>query len=284
MKKFITACIDGSNITSAVCDAAVWASKRLGAPIKFLHILEKPKSPSKDDLSGSIGLGCRENLLDQLIALDEARGKIAKEHGKHLLEEAKQHAKRQGIDQVYVEQRHGEVLAELSAHEEETHLFVIGRSGEGHKNKKVAIGSHVENVTRAVHTPILIAVEKFVVPTNYLLAYDGSKTATKAIERISQSELLSNIPGHVLMVGEQNHDNQQSLSKATELLKQGTHEAQQHLIEGNVLSVLDEFQQERNINLKVMGAYGHSRVREFFLGSTTSKMISSSSVPILVLR
>ncbi|TNC83211.1 MAG: hypothetical protein CSH37_15560 [Thalassolituus sp.] len=38
------------------------------------------------------------------------------------------------------------------------------------------------------------------------------------------------------------------------------------------------------IDLIVMGAYGHSRIRQFFVGSHTRNMVSHSKVPILLLR
>jgi nucleotide-binding universal stress UspA family protein len=34
----------------------------------------------------------------------------------------------------------------------------------------------------------------------------------------------------------------------------------------------------------IMGAYGHSRMRQLFVGSTTTAMIRNSSVPLLLLR
>lgn len=39
-----------------------------------------------------------------------------------------------------------------------------------------------------------------------------------------------------------------------------------------------------NIDLLVMGAYGHSRIRNLFVGSTTTEMIRSCKVPILLYR
>jgi nucleotide-binding universal stress UspA family protein len=33
-----------------------------------------------------------------------------------------------------------------------------------------------------------------------------------------------------------------------------------------------------------MGAYGHSRIRNLFVGSTTTEMIRSCKVPILLFR
>jgi Universal stress protein UspA and related nucleotide-binding proteins len=33
-----------------------------------------------------------------------------------------------------------------------------------------------------------------------------------------------------------------------------------------------------------MGAYGHSRIRQFFVGSTTTNMIRTTPTPLLLLR
>jgi nucleotide-binding universal stress UspA family protein len=38
----------------------------------------------------------------------------------------------------------------------------------------------------------------------------------------------------------------------------------------------------RNADLLVMGAYGHSRLREFVLGGATKSMLSRPPVPILM--
>ena len=51
--RVITACIDGSESSGAVCDAAAWASNTIGAPIRFLHVLEWARTPTADDLSAS---------------------------------------------------------------------------------------------------------------------------------------------------------------------------------------------------------------------------------------
>jgi nucleotide-binding universal stress UspA family protein len=34
----------------------------------------------------------------------------------------------------------------------------------------------------------------------------------------------------------------------------------------------------------VMGAYGHSRIRSFVIGSTTSEMLRSCKAPVLLMR
>tara|TARA_R110002073_G_scaffold95270_2_gene221241 strand:- start:221 stop:1075 length:855 start_codon:yes stop_codon:yes gene_type:complete len=284
MKDTIIACIDGSAISASVCDTGAWASSRLDAPLKFMHVLEKPVGPAAEDLSGSIGLGSREHLLEELVALDEQRGKLAIEHGKHMLDDARTRASEIGIAQIDTEQRHGNLVETLMEYEESTRLFIIGRQGEGHDGQVQSLGSQLESVVRAIHTPILVAVDEFRAPENFLVAYDGSVTADKAIERIAASPLLKNISGHIVTVGADNDDNRQRLENAAKLLRDTGHQVQSHLLQGEVIAVLEKFQQEHDIQLKVMGAYGHTRIREFFLGSNTSQMIVSSPVPLLLLR
>ena len=38
------------------------------------------------------------------------------------------------------------------------------------------------------------------------------------------------------------------------------------------------------IDLLVVGAYGHSHLREFFVGSTTTKMVRNSPVSVLMFK
>lgn len=285
MKQQITACIDGSAIATAVCDSAAWASKVLNAPLKLLHVIERSASPTAgEDLSGAIGLGSRETLLAELTELDERRNRLAIEHGKHMLEAARERAEEQGATEISAEQRHDLLLDALLECEEATRLFVIGRQGEDHPGHNQVIGSHIENVVRAIHTPILMATGQFAAPANYMLAYDGSKTADAAIERIGTSQLLLNLPGHIVMVGEESDDNRKRLENARATLTNRGHQVQSHLVQGGVIDALMQFQEAHGIELKVMGAYGHSRIREFFVGSNTSRMLASSTVPVLILR
>lgn len=41
---------------------------------------------------------------------------------------------------------------------------------------------------------------------------------------------------------------------------------------------------EAAVDLLVMGAYGHSRIRNLIVGSTTTAMLRSCQIPVLLLR
>jgi nucleotide-binding universal stress UspA family protein len=284
MTSVVLSCIDGSALSTAVCDAGAWASRRLHVPLKLLHVLDKSEYPTAPNLSGNIGLGSREHLLEELIALDEKRGRLALEHGKHLLEEAERRAGADGAEQISTLQRHGSLVETLLEFEEETRLLVMGRLGQNHKSSAHAVGSHLENVVRTVHRPILITVQQFNAPQSFMIAYDGSQTAGKALAMVASSPLLQGLPCHLVMVENETEERQQQLNAAGEKLKAAGFTVTQHLLAGEVQSALHGYQQSNNLDLIVMGAYGHSRIRQFFVGSNTTKMISMSNVPLLLLR
>jgi nucleotide-binding universal stress UspA family protein len=280
----ITACIDGSKISAYVCDAAAWVSLALDAPVKLLHVLERTTIPVNDNLSGAIGLGSREHLLAEMTVLDEQRSKIALEHGKHMLEDARIRVQNLGVSEVQVKQRHGELLDALSESEDETRVFVMGRLGEGHDVASQAIGAHLENAVRAVHTPILVTVGEFTAPTAYMIAYDGSATADDAIAKFSVSPLLKDLPAHIVMAASETKEHLDQLNAAKDMLSNSGRQVTATLLEGSVQDALSLYREQNKIDFMVMGAYGHSRFREFFVGSQTSKMIARSPIPLLLLR
>ncbi|ALP51682.1 hypothetical protein Tel_00185 [Candidatus Tenderia electrophaga] len=56
------------------------------------------------------------------------------------------------------------------------------------------------------------------------------------------------------------------------------------MLEGEVEKVLHDYRRQHEIDLLVMGAYGHSRIRRFLVGSTTANVIRDTTVPLLLLR
>jgi len=282
--KNIVACIDGSTISSSVCDAGAWASLRLSVPLTLLHVLEKAEQPAGSDLSGNMIPGGREHLLEELTALDEQRARVALEHGKHMLAEAEERAKDDGAENISKAQRHGSLVETLQEVEEDTRLFIMGRQGEGHDATVMTMGSHLESAIRALHKPILITLQEFKTPKNFMLAYDGSATAEKALSKISFSPLLEGLPCHLVMAGKDIPEKREQLNKAAEKLKSEGFDVTSAIVAGEAPYALAQYQLDHRIDLLAMGAYGHSRIRQFFVGSTTSNMLSHSTVPLLILR
>ncbi len=56
------------------------------------------------------------------------------------------------------------------------------------------------------------------------------------------------------------------------------------ILSGKEQDEIVKFIREGSVELMVMGAYGHNRLRELLLGSTTSHVIHKSPIPVLLIR
>lgn len=280
----IVACIDGSSSTAAVCDYAAWASRTLAAPLVLLHVLEPSRYAGATDLSGNIGLGSREYLLRELAELDEKRARLMLEQGRLMLDAGLERARRGGVSEPLTRQRHGDLLETLQELEGEIRLLVIGRQGEAGDAAGRHVGSHLESVARTMHRPILVVAGEFRQPRRIMLAFDNGPSTRKGIETIAASALFIGLPVHLVMVGEDTAVARASLGEARERLESAGFQVETVIRSGEVEKVLLEYEQELDIDLIVMGAYGHSRIRQFFVGSTTTQMLARTTRPLLLVR
>ncbi|CAM0798605.1 universal stress protein [Acinetobacter baumannii] len=280
----IIACIDGSLVTNTVCDYAAWFSDKLNSPIKLLHVIDKPKAKAPQDLSGAIGLGSRETLLKELVELEERKGKIELEHGQILLREAKNYLLEKFSIDAQSFQRHGSVLETIMGMEDDIRVLVMGKHGNETEHDSSKIGTHIENVVRALHKPVLITSAPFSPPKSFLIAFDGSQTARKCVERIASSPLLKGLAVHLVYVGNPNSEMQNQLSWAKEQLESQGFNITSNTLDGEVDRAIINYAEQHQIDLIVVGAYGHSKIRQFFIGSTTTKVITSANKPVLLLR
>ncbi|MBA1262671.1 universal stress protein [Stutzerimonas stutzeri] len=279
----VMACIDGSTQAAAVCDCAVWASQRLGSPLSLLHVLDQQRYPLSGDFSGIIGLGSREFLLEELASLDEKRNKLALEEGRMMLDAARQRAVKAGVEPT-LRHRHGDLVESLRELEGDIRLLVIGKQGEDSGSEVQLIGSQLESVIRTMHRPILVTPADFKAPASTMLAFDASATSRKGVEMLVASPLLKGTPIHLVTVSSDTHEARAALDAARDKLADAGFEVHVAILEGEVEARLRDYQAEHVIELLVMGAYGHSRIRQFFVGSTTTNMLRSTTTPLLLLR
>ncbi len=282
----ITACIDGLANTTAVVDWAIWSAQRLDTPLSFLHALERhPERAAISDYSGAIGLGAQESLLESLSALDETQSKLAQESGRHLLAAAQQRAEAAGLARVDARLRHGELVDTVLELDAETRLFVLGEHFHATGAARFHLDHHVEQVIRSVSRPVLVASGTgFEPPKNFLVAFDGSSTARKAVDMVANSPLLAGLPALLAMVGSDTASARKQLDEAKDSLQAKGFSVSTELLPGHADTVIPDLVKSHGASVLVMGAYGHSRLRHLIVGSTTTTLLRVSEVPILVLR
>lgn len=281
----VLACIDGGPQTPGVCDYAAWSAQRLSAPLEFLHVLERhPERALIADFSGSIGLGAQESLLHELALLDEQQSKLAQEHGWQILEVAKQRAASAGVPEPDARQRHGALVETLLELEPTTRLVVLGQRPQPGAVPRLHLDQNVERVVRTLHKPVLVTTNQFMAPSRFAIAFDGSATGRRLIDVLAGSPLLRGIPSHIVMAGDPSPAQKEQLAWAEQKLREAGFDTQAMHQPGDAETVLHQVIASQNIDLLVMGAYGHTRIRELIVGSTTTTMLRTSPVPVLIMR
>lgn len=284
MSDRVFAAIDGSQYSESICDYAVWAAKALGAPLSFIHTLDNHAQVAEPDLTGNLGLGTREHLLEKLSDIEEQRAKVAREQGRYMLDAAKARAIEAGITDPLCLQRNGTLVETLVENEKEMRLLVLGKRGETAHQASGHLGSNLERVVREMHRPLLMVPKQFTQPKNVMMAFDGSKTARKGIEMLAKSPLFAGAACHVVIVGAETAENRSQLEWAIGVLESAGHHAEGAIRAGEVEATLRAYKQKHGIDLLVMGAYGHSRIRHLLIGSTTTAMLRNAHLPVLILR
>jgi nucleotide-binding universal stress UspA family protein len=282
----VYACIDGQSNTTAAIDWSLWSARRLDAPLAFLHVIERhPERAAATDYSGAIGLGAQEALLRQLSELDAQRGKLAQEAGRRLLVTARARAESAGAAHLDSHLRHGELVDAVLEVEPDARLFVLGEHYHAARPSKIHLDHHVERVIRSVKRPVLVATgEGFAEPQRFVIAFDGSPTASKMVETVARSPLLAGLPVLLAMAGVDSTSARRQLDEARQALAAAGFSAESAFVPGEPEQVLPALVQAQDASLLVMGAYGHSRIRQLIVGSTTTTLLRLSEVPVLILR
>jgi len=281
----ILTCTDGSIYAPSVYLHAAWAARRLSATIEVLHVIDHHREHSpRTDLTGAIGLDATDELTEELTKLEEAQGRVARLKGKAILLEARQQLSTQGVKSVTTTQRHGTLLETLEEFEPRSELVVVGKRGERGGAPQSPLGGHLEDLVRISVRPVLVVARAFKPIQRFLLAFDNSPSARRAVDYAVASPLLQGLECSLVMVGRKDAAHQATLHSVRDQLAQTALTVTAELIPGNPATVIADKVISSAMDLLVMGAYGHSHIREFIVGSTTTKLLRSCSVPVLMFR
>lgn len=277
--------VDGSVYSPSVCEHAAWIAKKTGDKVELVHVIDRRKLASPpSDLSGTIALGARSALLEELANLDEQRSRVAQLHGRAILDDARELLVSAGVDQVSTKLRIEDVVEAVTEIEADADMLVIGKRGEAADFATLHLGSNLERIARHSDRPVFVASRAFKPIKRCLLAYDGGQSAMKAADHMARSRLFQGLECHILIIGPDNAENQQRLADAKALVEAGGHETTGEIMPGIADKTIARVVEEQEFDLVVMGAYGHSRIRNLLIGSTTTEMIRSCLVPIMLYR
>ncbi len=276
MFKKILVPTDGSDHATTGIRYAVAIAKRYGAVLHGLHIVDIKllEGPFLRDISASLGTAPYVNYQGNIAMILEERGRAALDWFQDICEEA---GVRSEVTLVT-----GIVPRCIIEHSELTDLIVMGRGGEHGQWLEGLAGSTTEAVVRRSHQPVLITSKDLFAADRFIIAYDGSPHAKRALHTAAQISVDWQMRCHVLVVAGKT---------APALIKDAQSYLQSYEVdvdyvtrEGDPSETIIDYLEECRADLLVMGAYGHTKVRELVVGSTTAYAINHAPCPVLLLR
>lgn len=284
--KRILLCTDGSAFAQNSYPYGAWLAARLGVAIDVVYVSDERGQTTATNLSGSIGLGASEALLKQLVEVEHERAKLNRQKAKVILHNAAQGLTQPGVQAVNLIHKTGFLVDSLEPLEAEADLIVLGKRGEAAGFASGHLGANVDRIVRSSRKPCLVTPSQFTPIERLLVAYDGSKSCQKLLEFVVSSPAFQGLELHILTAAKQADD-----EDAIAHLKVAEMQAQTagfspicQVIPGNAEQVISAYVESHNINLLLMGAYGHSRIRHLVIGSTTIQLLRSSHIPVLLFR
>ena len=164
-------------------------------------------------------------------------------------------------------------------------LIVLGRDGVHSGHRTSLIGSTVDAVLRKTSKPAVVVPENAPVKGPLLLAFDGSPGSRIAAKLTVELSGRLQEPVHVFVDSKDKGRAVARFEEARRLigsLSTSVHETSSTLGRPDVKIV--DAAREAGASLIVMGAFGRSRITEYFLGSNSAAVVRTSPIAVLVAR
>jgi nucleotide-binding universal stress UspA family protein len=274
---------DGSANSLKALEYGIYIARKLDASLIGLYVLDVNliQGPMLTDISGSVGMPPYDGFFDAIeTALNEKADCILKDF--------QERCQKSGVN-VEVKKTIGRISPIIIEEAQNADLILMAKKGEHfHLKEGGLLGSVAEAVVRDSGKPVLVTPENFVEIESMALAYDGSDSALKALELSLELSKRAVWPITVVIITS-DAKKADTLSAQIEEMNEKDSSAPMADCETIILSGKDQdeiikFIKEGSVELMVMGAYGHNRLRELFLGSTTSHVIRKSPIPVLLTR
>lgn len=275
----ILALIDGSIYAESVCDHAAWVARGLGLPVSVLHVMDR-REPQ-------IPLGLRGGLRGDGTALAEAEPDQADPaclRGRAMLEAARARLERAGVPVVTTALRRGAFVETFGEVATGATLGVIGKRGEAADFERGELGSNLERAVRASPVPLLVASRAFRPVRRLVVAFDGNASASKGVEHIALNPLFDDCAVTLLSVGLLDAEGIRAREAALRILVAHGHSPEALELAGDPAAEIVSHVEQTGADMLVMGAYSHSRIRNFVIGSTTTETLRACRVPALLFR
>ena len=275
MLRSILVALDATQASSQAQRLAIEMAKRLDCQITGLAILDRAHITSPT----AVGIGgmAYKQHRDQ-VKLEEAKSFLQRlekgfEQNCDLIGAAWQVIEAEGVPHKLIEQESGR-------HD----LLVIGKDTDFHFDVDPSTADTVQRLLRDNPRPLLVCPEQASSEGTVLATYDGSVRASRALHMFVLLGHARGRPVHVLSVAGDRRTAEERARYPTELFAKHGYQATPHGIgsQAEPADIVLAEAQALGATLIAMGASGHSPLHDFFLGSTTQRVLNSCPCVLFV--
>jgi nucleotide-binding universal stress UspA family protein len=264
---------DAGKAAPACLDAATMLASAHKAHLTALHVVAPPFVPM--DVTGGVPA--------QLLEWQE---EVARQGAEFAEQEVRAAERRSGL-KIEWRKVHGDVSATVLLHARYADLVVASQGGDD-AEASVGIGDLVETTVMGAGRPALAVPRQGKVLTlgeRVLVAWSRTREATRALH-VALPILVRAKSVTVMEVNPRRGETPHiaGADVAAHLARHGVKVEVSSMAAGDmeVAEAILSRVTDLGADLVVMGAYGHSRVREFVFGGVTLHMLRNMTVPVLM--
>jgi len=270
---------DGSDYSQTSLEYGIELTKKLDAQLKGLCVLDVKiiQGPLFNDIPGFIDL----SPYQEFTPLIESG---LNERAESILNNFRERCEKAGV-RPELKKVTGLIDESIIEEGKKADLIILAQRGEHYPLTGVGLlGSTSEAVVRKAGKPVIVTPIQYKKIERVGLAYDESKPSEKALQLAIAFCMKTRWPLSVLHITDDTVSAEKIRRKIESFFSPYDIEHDLIVRKGKEEQEILRFIEDGSVDLLFMGAYGHSRLRELILGSTTSYVIRKSSIPVLLVR
>lgn len=279
MIKSVLLAIDGSNYTEAILKYGIDFAQKTDAHLRVLTVIDIRIF----EWAVAIGVEGFAPIIPSTTYQEESQ-KILEDKAEKVLERAGKVLKKAGAS-YELEKVSGSPVEIICDRSRLADLVIMGSRGEFGSWRDKMLGATLEAATRLCIKPIMVTEKEHKSITNILVAYDGSNNSNKALPWAGYLARQLNAALTVLTVNSDEEEAKAAIKEASAYLASyKLRKLNTKISAGDTEIEIVETCKKVKADLIIMGSYGHSRIREAILGSTTVQVMRKSPVPVLMIK
>jgi len=278
MIKNILATVDGSAYSNAVVHQSIHLAQKYGAMLHFLSIVDVRIFEWAVYIGG-------DGFLPMIPTSTYQREtqKVLEGKAEEVLKKCAQKAQDAKVKFV-ASKIAGSPVEVICEQARKADLIVMGRRGEYARWEGKLMGATLDGAMREANKPILALPREYREIKKILVAYDRSPQASHALQMAADLAFHLKTWLLVLAVDDDRASGKVTIDEAVAYLSPFGLKIRSQVNRGRASEQILRTCETEKLDLVIMGAHGHTRLREAFLGSTTEEVLRQIDLPLLMVR